>query len=187
MKKLILISAFLMGIAGLANATPVMCSVLMGANTTANTGSTCTVTPDAGFFISALTLTATDDYTGVQSGTPTVSFSATLSQSTSIFGATYCNVLTGGTGSIPCVVTILPASTVSGLNLPTYSVHLTNASNFVTGGAVTGASIVLELNWGETLIPVTGTPEPATLGLMSGGLLFLGLLARRKKAKQAQG
>jgi hypothetical protein len=67
MKKFIVISAFLVGIAGVASAAPVMCAVLMEANLTGRTGSTCTVIP-AGFYISSLTLTGIDDYCGLRSG-----------------------------------------------------------------------------------------------------------------------
>ena len=189
MKKLILISVFLMGIAGVASSTPVICSVLMAANTNGNTGSTCTVTPDAGFYISSLTLTATDDYTGLQSGLPVVEYTGTLSQSSGVFtGIIFCNVTSGGTGSVPCSDIITPSSTVTGLNLSTYSVVLINAGNTVTpgSGAVTGASIVLSLNFGETLIPQSGVPEPGTVGLTSCALLCLGLLARKKKVNQTQ-
>lgn len=159
-----------------------MCAVLMPANTSGSTGSTCTVNPDAGFYISSLTLTATDDYSGLQSGNPVVQFGASLNQSSGVFSSiVYCDVTTGLTGSDPCSAGVLPANTVSGLNLSTYSVNLFNGINTVTGGVVTGASIVLSLNYGETLIPLTGTPEPATLGLLGGALLGLGFLARRKK------
>jgi hypothetical protein len=185
MKKLVLISLFLVGIVGLVNATPITCAVLMTGNTSGYTGSTCTVNPDPGFFISSLTLTGTDDYTGLQSGSPVVTYSGTLNQSSTVFtGLTFCAVDTGTTGSIPCSDGVLPANTVSGLDLSTYSVNLTSAGNVVAGGVVTGASIVLDLNYGETL---NRTPEPATLGLTSAALLGLALLARRKKTSQARG
>ncbi len=93
MKKLFLISLFLIAVAGLASATPVTCAVLMVPNTTGNTGSTCSVTPDPGFFISSLTLTGMDDYTGLQTstgpGVPIITYGATLTQSSNVFGATY--------------------------------------------------------------------------------------------------
>jgi hypothetical protein len=181
LKKLLLISLALIAFASLASATPVMCAVLMFPNTSGTNGSVCSITPDAGFFISSLTLTGTDDYTGLQSGNPVVTYAATLTQSSPVFGATYCNVTTGTTGSNPCAISVTPSSTVTSLNLSTYSLQLTNATNTVTGGAITGASIVLALNYGETMIPVTGSPEPATLGLMGGALLGLGFLARRKR------
>jgi hypothetical protein len=182
MKKLLLLTFALMALAGLASATPVMCAVLMFANTVGNTGNTCTVNPDPGFFISSLTLTATDDYTGLQSGSPVVTYSGSMNQSSAVYSSiVFCNVTTGATGSNPCSSGVLPSNTVTGLNLSTYSVNLFNASNTVIGGVVTGASVVLSLNYGETLIPVTGTPEPATLGLLGGALLGLGFLARRKK------
>jgi hypothetical protein len=181
MKKLLLIGIFWAATAGLASATSVTCGVLMTPNTTGSTGESCTINADPGFFISSLTLTATDDYTGLQSGSPTVSYQADLTQSTTVFtGATFCNVTSGGSGSIPCAVTILPANTVTGLDLASYTIQLTDAGNTVTGGVITGASIVLNTNFGETLSPVSPTPEPNTLSLMGIGLLGLGFVARKR-------
>ena len=186
MKKLLLISLVLIGIAGLASATPVQCSVLMSPNATGASTSLCTITAPGGFYISSLTLTGTDDYTGYQNGNPTVSFGGTLSPSvaitTPLSAPTFCNVVTNVTNSTPCSILPNPnpgANTNTAIT--TYSLQLTNAFNTVAGGSVTGASIVLNLDYGVTLIPQTGTPEPATLGLMGGALLGLGFLARRKK------
>ena len=181
MKKLLLVSLLWVGLAGVAHATVVDCSVLMAANTSGSTGSTCTVAPDPGFFISTLTLTGTDDYTGYLSGNPVVSFGATLSQSSTLFSALFCNVTTiTFSNSQPCSITVLPANTVTGLDLATYSVQLTNASNTVAGGSVVGGSIELFLNFGETESPVDGTvPEPSSLLMLSSGLLGLGFIKRK--------
>ncbi len=182
MKQVILISLFLVAIAGLASATPVFCSVLMNSDTSGSTGSTCTVVPDPGFYISTLTLTGTDDYTGLELGDPVVSYSGSLSQTTAVFSTpVFCDVNTGLTASDPCAITVIPSSTVSGLDLSTYSVHLIDAGNSVAGGTVVGASIVLTLNYGETMIPLRDTPEPTTIGLAGGALLGLGVLAAMKK------
>ena len=184
MKKLFLISLFLIAIAGLASATPVTCAVLMVPNTTGNTGSTCSVTPDPGFYISSLTLTGMDDYTGLQTstgpGVPVITYGATLTQSSSVFGATYCNVTTGTTASNPCPISISPSTTVTGLDLSHYTVQLTSAYNSVTGDSVTGASITLALSYAETQIPA-GVPEPSTIGLVGGALLGLGSLRLKRK------
>jgi hypothetical protein len=188
MKKIVLTALFLVSIAQLASAAPVDCSILMAPNSsTTYATSICTINPDPGFFISSLTLTGTDDYTGLQSGSPNVSYDATLSQTATVFtGVDYCIVTTGTTGSNPCADTISPSNTVSGLDLSTYSVHLIDGSNTVSGGAVTGTSIVLMLDYGETQIPPGTVPEPVTVGLMSGLLVGLGLLARKKKINEAQ-
>ena len=184
MKKLLLIGIFWAATAGLASATDVPCAVLMTPNTTGNTGSSCTVNADPGFYISSLTLTGTDDYTGDQSGDPFVDYGATLTQSSDVYDPpTFCVVVTSGGHSVPCAFAIPPASTVTGLDLASYTVQLIDAGNTVTGGTITGASIVLELNWGETQIPVSPTPEPGTLSLMGSGLLGLGFLARKRLSR----
>src|SRR5271165_1991063 len=169
MKKLLLVSLLWIGLAGVAHANPATCFVLMLANTSGNTGTDCTVTPDPGFFISTLTLTGTDDYTGHLDGNPVVSFGATLDQTTTVFSIpAFCDVTTSAGNSVPCFFGVLPANTVTGLDLSTYTVHLINASNTVTGGDVVGDSILLFLGFGETKIPVTPpVPEPASLLLLA--------------------
>jgi hypothetical protein len=58
---------------------------------------------------------------------------------------------------------------------------LNPASNTVIQGTISGASINLFLDYAETLAPVGGTPEPATLGLMGSALVGLAFLARKKR------
>jgi hypothetical protein len=188
MKKILVLSLLLVALAGLASATPVGCGILMkGNSSTTLVSSMCTVNPDPGFFISSLTLTGTDDYAGDLFGNPVVTYAATFSESGPVFMApVFCNVTTGLFHSQPCNVTILPSSTVTGLDLSTYTIGLINGSNTVTGGGILGASIVLALDLGETAIPGTkagdaDAPEPTTLGLMGGALLGLALLARKKQ------
>jgi hypothetical protein len=183
MKKTLALSLSLVALASLASAAPVMCGILMkGDSSTTVTSSSCSVNPDPGFFISALTLTATDDYTGLLLGSPVVSYAATLVQSDAVFtGALFCDVGTGIFGSQPCSVIILPASTVTSLNLSTFTVGLINGSNTVTNGNVIGASIILALDFVERPLPAAGIPEPTTLGLMGGALLGLVFLACKKK------
>ncbi len=187
-KKILVLSILLVALAGLASATPVQCGILMQANSSTTVfSSVCTVDPDPGFFISSLTLTGTDDYAGDLFGNPIVSYAATFSQSDPVFTTpVFCAVTTSLSHSQPCDVTILPSSTVTGLDLSTYTIGLINGSNTVTGGGVIGAAIILALDFGETPIADgkagdTGAPEPATLGLMGGALLALGLLARRRQ------
>ena len=167
----------LVGFAAQSSASPLtsICSALMNPNNQAGvSGSTCTVTADPGFFISGLTLTASDDVTGVFGGVPTLTFSATLVQSGALFSIpTYCGGLTSG---LPCADTVV-GSPASGLNLTTYSVQSTNAFNTVSGtGGIAGASIVMTLTATETRSTV---PEPMTFSLMGAGLLGLGLLRKR--------
>jgi hypothetical protein len=180
MKKLLVLSLLLVALASLASATPVMCGILMKGDSSATVASSaCTVNPDPGFFISSLTLAATDDYTGLLIGSPVVSYAATLIQSDPVFaGAIFCDVGTGIFGSQPCAATILPASIKTNLNLSTYTVGLINGSNTVKGGSIVGASIVLAVDFRETMIP---TPEPTTRGVLGTALLGLGLLACKKK------
>jgi hypothetical protein len=186
-KTLLMLSSFAMT-AGLASASisyTSPCSVLMNPNDVSDTGTTCTATPDPGFFLDSITITITDDYTGWQSGTPTVSYSGTLTQSDPVFtDPTFCDVTTNGTNnSISCLVTINPSGTVGGLNIPgTYTIQLTNTGNVVTGGTVTGASEVLTISATESPITEGGVPEPATFGLMGAALVGLGFLARKSKA-----
>lgn len=183
MKNALIVLASLALSAGLASASITFvspCSVLMFPDTTGNTGSICTATPDPGFVIDSLTLTITDDYTGFQSGSPVVSYSGTLTESSAIFGVIFCNVTTGGSGSVPCSATITPSATATGLSLGGFTIQLTNAGNTVAGGVVTGASEVMTLSGTETPI-TTGTPEPATFGMMGAALVGLGFFARKRK------
>jgi len=174
-------------IAGVVGATPVMCDVVILPNSSIILASTsCTINPDPGFYISSLTLTGYDSFSG-GSALPIVDFGGTLVQSTDPLPVfmipTFCPVMSdSGSNSINCNFTVQPANTVTGLHLSTYTVGLSAASNTVTQGSISAATINLILNYGETMIPLTGTPEPATLGLLGGALLGLGFLARRKKS-----
>jgi hypothetical protein len=185
MKKLVLIALLLIVIAGLAGATPVMCDVVIQPNSSNIVlSSSCTVNPDPGFYISSLTLTGFVSFTG-GAGEPIVDFTGSLSQSDNLFSIpTFCQVTSdAGSNSINCNSTVLPANTVTGLDLSSYTVDISSASNTEVQGTVAAASISLELNYGETLIPTGSVPEPYTIGLLSGGLIGLGFLARRKKAR----
>jgi hypothetical protein len=187
MKKLLLIAFSLVVLAGLAGATPINCGgALMNPNSGPVIGPACTALAPGGFFISALTLTSTDDYTGYVSGTPpfpSVAYTIGFTQNpgfAAINGTgTGCTVTTAGSpaSSVPCANT---PQTINGNFGGSATVQL-NASNLVTGGTVTGASVVYTLDYAVTQIVQTGTPEPATLGLMGTALLGLGFLARRKK------
>jgi hypothetical protein len=186
MKKLIFASLFLIAIAGLASATPIMCDVVIQPNSSNIVlSSSCTVNPDPGFFISSLTLTGFDSFTG-GSALPIVDFTGAISQTDNVFSIpNFCQVTSdSGSNSINCNLTVEPANTVTGLDLSTYTVAVTSASNTEVQGTVSAASINLVLNYGETEIRGGSVPEPYTIGLMSGALLVLGLLSWRKKTKE---
>jgi hypothetical protein len=178
MKKFILLSLASLAIASVASATPIStCGVLLSPNSsTILITSSCSATADTGDFINSLTLTITDDFTGAV-GTPTVTYTGTFSQSSPVFSppSTLCAVTTSGINSVACSI---GPTTVNGLDLSSYSISIPTASNGVTGGSISGASISLALSFTES--PITGTPEPATLGLTGMALLGVGFLARRK-------
>jgi hypothetical protein len=183
LKKLLLISLALVAIAGLAGATPVSCGVVMAPHSSLIVlSSSCTVTADPGFFISSLTLTGADSFTG-GSGLPIVNFTGTLSDSNGIFSIpSFCPVSSdASSNSINCSLTESPSFTVSGLNLSSETISISAASNTEIQGSVSAASISLLLDFGQTQIPTGSAPEPATLGLMGSALVGLGLLVRRKK------
>jgi hypothetical protein len=187
-KKLFLTVFFLIGIAQLASATPVMCDVVMAPNSSLIVlSNSCTVDPDPGFFISSLTLTGFDSFTGGVAS-PIVNFTGGISQSTSVFSIpAFCQVTSdAGNNSIDCPLSVLPSSTFTGLDLSTYTVSIASASNTEVQGTIAAASITLDLDYGETKIPASTTPEPSTIGLVSAGLLGLGMLARRKKNSEAR-
>src|SRR5271155_4496204 len=157
MKKLFLTVFFLIGIAQLASATPVMCDVVMAPNSSSIVlSNSCTVDPDPGFFISSLTLTGFDSFTG-GAGSPIVDFTGTLSESTGVFGIpSFCQVTANaGNNSIDCALTVLPANTVSGLDLSTFTASIGSASNTEIQGSVAATSITLILDYGETIIPTS--------------------------------
>jgi hypothetical protein len=188
MKKLLLTSLFLIATAGLASATPVICDVVMQPDSSNIVlSSSCTINPDPGFYISSLTLTGFDSFTG-GIGLPIVDFTGALSQSDNVFNIpSFCQVTSDpGDNSINCNFTVLPSNTVTGLDLSTYTVDISSASNTEVQGSIAAASITLIMDYAETFSPATsgGVPEPYTIGLMSGGLLGLAILARRKKARE---
>ena len=104
MRKYLLLTLLGLGCAGFANATIVFvspCTVLEGPNSGPTLSSTCSATADAGFFLSSVTLTLTSDYTGLVSGSPTVTDTYTFATNTAGFGAIPNGVVTtSGTGSV---------------------------------------------------------------------------------------
>jgi hypothetical protein len=196
MKKLVLLSLVLIGLAALAAATPVQCSVLMTPNETGASTDLCTVTAPAGFYISSLTLTGMDDYAGYQNNNPVVSFSGTLSPSAALttpLGApTFCDVVTSGINGVACE--ILPNPNPGSNTNPaitTFSLQLTNISNTVTNGTITGATVVLNLDYGVAqipgVVPTAVISEPSTFGLVGGALLSVSFLARKKSKLPGSG
>ena len=186
MKKLLLISLSLIAIGGVAGATPVACDVVMAPNSSnILLSSPCTVNPDPGYYISSLTLTGYDSFSG-GANLPVVDFTGTLLDTAGVFSIpVFCPVSSDvNSNSINCNFTVQPSNTVTGLNLSTDTISISSASNTELQGSISVASINLSLDYAETLIPTgppSSTPEPATLGLMGSALLGLGFLARKKK------
>jgi hypothetical protein len=180
MKKIILLSLASFAIASVVTANPV-CQAILNPNTSGGSTTLCSVTADPGDFITSLTLTGADDYTGLQSGTPLVTFTGTLVQSSPVFAITLCNVSTSGGNSVQCPIGVTPASpvNVSGLGITSYTADIIGITNTVSGGTVVGDSVSLALGFTEAPLTTT-TPEPATLGLTGMALLGVGFLARRK-------
>ncbi len=139
MKKLLWLSLILVAFTSLASATSVNCGNLFNGNKNTNIfsagqfvlGGACSIDAGAGNYITTLTLTGTDDYTGYSSGNPTVNFTALLDETTVIFGGseTYCAVTTTGTNSNPCNTTPNPNIKVNANTaLQTYSFSVDNLS-----------------------------------------------------------
>jgi hypothetical protein len=140
MKKLLWLSLTLVAFTALASASPVNCGNLFNGNKNTNIfsagqfvlGGACSIDAGAGNYITALTLTGTDDYTGYSSGNPTVNFTVLLTEvGGSFFNATesYCPVITTGTNSTPCNTTPNPNTQLNANTaMQTYSFSVSNLS-----------------------------------------------------------
>jgi hypothetical protein len=162
-------------LAGASIITVSPCSVIEDPNSGPSSSGNCSATADPGFFINSVNVTITSDFTGYQSGTPTITYTYAFDINTAGFGAIPNGVITTTGGKDP--VQNFDA-TLNG-NFGSTVIETFNVSNTVVGGAVTGASGVLTITATETEIPSNNVPEPVTLSLIGSGLLGLGLLRRR--------
>ncbi|HTS29995.1 MAG TPA: PEP-CTERM sorting domain-containing protein [Bryobacteraceae bacterium] len=189
MKQVLLTALIALSGAGLASAISIVspCSVLELPNGGPLTSApTCSITADAGFYINSVTLTITSDYTGWQSGTPTVTDSFTFVTDSAgfagMFGAIPDGVVNTNTGvNPPKSVPVVNYNETQNGNFGALVQESFSMTNTVINGVVTGTSGVMTITGTETPIVVGSAPEPATVGLMGVALLGIGLAFRRKK------
>ncbi len=143
----------------------------------------CPTIGDAGFQVVLITLTIDSDYTGWLSGDPVVNFDYATGGPVSFTPIPQQHVITIPASDPP---NSLPSTTFSFSVLnpgPISGITITPTSS-VVGGEVTGSSSEVTIDYVETPVTITqtsGTPEPATLGLLGIALAGTGMAMRKRK------
>jgi hypothetical protein len=190
MKKPILFSLSVLGLGLIAQASTITCTTsptqIAGGVGTATLNCP-SIDAGAGFTIGNLQLLLASDYiNGPISTTSGTTVSILYSASANF--ANHTEAVSGGFSSSGSTTDGNPnvgggpflAETINVGTQTLAGFTLTETSSVMSGGPVNASTINAFLVYTPTAIQ-SGTPEPATLGLMGSALLGLGFLARRKK------
>ena len=191
MKKTLLLSLSILALGFTAQANFVTClpspvSIANG-NGTGTTITCDAIDAGAGFTIGNLQLLLASDYNngpvGSNSGTevdvvytPSANFGSHTEELFGGFSSQSSD--TDGTPNVGPAPWLAETIVVGTQTLASFTIG--DVSSVVSGGPVASSTANVFLQYTPTAI-TSGTPEPATLGLMGSALLGLGFLARRKK------